>query len=153
MSGIVVRDEIPAAFTWVDFDSGLRVIVGADLDEFCAGNLNFDLVEITDKVQASGRIVSLLKGTVQTTVWDFLDFDCALFTTIDPVASGDAKLRSTDNDLDGTGPDDRNTNAWGLMAHGRLENTEGDRMSLNAFIRWVFGNNSGFHVTQKVVLN
>ena len=94
-----------------------------------------------------------MKGTVQTTVWDFTDFDCALFTTIDPVASGDARLRLTDNDTDGIGPDDRNTNAYGYMAHGRLENAEGDRMLLNAFIRFVFGNNSGFHVTQKVVLN
>ena len=153
ISGIVTRDQIPAAFTWVDFDSGLRVIVGADIDEFCAGNLNFDLVEVTDKVPASGRIIELLKGTVQTTVWDFLDFDCALFTTIDPVASGDAKLRSTDNDLEGTAPDDRNTNAWGFMAHGRLEGLDGTRMSLNAFIRYVFGNSSGFHVTSKVVLN
>ena len=153
MSGIVTRYEAPVGRTWVDFDSGLRVVVGADMDEFCAGIVNFDLVEITDIQLASERLLTLETGRVQATVWDFTDFDCALFTTNDPVASGFARMRTTDNDFFGTDPDDTNANAFGWMAHGKLEDQYGTRLMLNAFSRIVFGNNSGFHQTTKVILN
>lgn len=37
-SAIVFRDGIPSMVTWVDFESGLRVVAGADMDEFCAAS-------------------------------------------------------------------------------------------------------------------
>ena len=152
LSGIVTRGEAAVARSWVDFDSGLRIVVGADLDEFCAGVDNFDYVEITDIQLASGRIIGLDKGIVQTTVWDFTDFDCALFTTIDPVASGFARIRTTDNDLLGFEPGDSNTNAFGSMVHGKLEDPYGTRLILNAIQRIVVGDGT-FHLTTKIVLN
>lgn len=152
-SGTVTRGQEALAFTWVDFDSGLRIIIGADIDEFCGGVNNFDLVDFMRVEPQPERVIERLSGDVQTTVWDFLDFDCALFTTLEPVASGQARLRATDNDLFGIGDDDRHTNSWGLMAHGKLEDSFGTDMNLNAFLRQVFGNPSGYHRTAKVVLN
>ena len=141
-SGIVVRDDFNDAYTWIDPEAGLRVIVGADVDEFCAGNINFDLMAFQDVNLPFGRTVSNFGGLVQTTVWDFLEFDCNLFTTIDPVASGLARFRWVDNDL--WASDNNNSYAWTLMVHGRLEDPWGSRMSLSSHFTRVY--KDGFKV-------
>ena len=84
-------------------------------------------------------------------VWDFLAFDCELFTTIDPVASGDAKLRNVDNDLFGTV--DPNANAWSFMAHGQLEDPFGSRLVFSGHITQLFGPDIGFKVNSQIVLH
>lgn len=152
-SGIVTRDGFPVAYTWVDFDTGLRVIVGADMDEFCAGLNNFDIIPYQDVNLADARVITLGKGDIQTTVWDFLDFDCALFTTSEPVAYGRSKFMEVDNDLLGIGEEDNHTNTWGLSARGQLASADGGTVRLNAFIRQQFGNQGGYRVVRKVQLN
>jgi len=151
-SGIVVRGETPVGVTWVDLDSGLRVVLGADMDEFCAGIVNFELIAFQDANLPTGRIVSVATGEVQTRVWDFLDFDCDLFTTIAPVAAGSANLQNNDNDLQGSAVN--NTNTWGWTANGMLEWTaDGSPARFNGFVRQQFGNNSGPKVVSKINLN
>ena len=150
-SGVVVRDEAPVALTWVDAEAGLRVVVGADLDEFCAGIDNFDLIAFQDVNLPSGRILSNMSGFMQTTVWDFLDFDCGLFTTIDPVAAGFANLRGTDNDLFGSNIN--NANAWTWMVHGTLEDPWGTQLMLSGHVTRVFSNNGGFKINSQIVLH
>ena len=68
VSGIIVREGLPTAYTWIDLDTGLRVIVGVDMDEFCAGTIDFDIVDYQSAYLADGRIVDLGKGILQTTV-------------------------------------------------------------------------------------
>jgi hypothetical protein len=152
-SGVVLRDGNPVAYTWVDFDTGLRVIVGADMDEFCAGINNFDIIPYQDVNLPDGRLVTLGKGPIQTTVWDFLDFDCALFTTVEPVAYGRANFIEVDNDLFGIEEGDKNTNTWAYSARGRLATSDGGTVRLNAFVRQQFGNEGGFKIVRKVQLN
>ena len=150
VSGIVVRDGIPSAWTWVDTDTGLRVVVGADMDDFCAGIIDFDVVDFQDATLSSGRIIDLGKGMMTTSVWDFLDFDCALFNTSDPVAYGRSRLLTVDNDLQGTVVN--NTNTWGFMAQGRLMTSDGGTVQFNGYLRQQFGNDSGSKVVSKVQL-
>ena len=150
-SGIVTRGEDTVAVTWVDAEAGLRVIVGADMDEFCAGNEYAGLIAYQDVNLPSGRVVSNSGAIMQTTVWDFLNFDCALFTTIDPVASGYARVRYVDNDL--TGSVVNNTNSWTFMAQGKLEDPWGTPMILSAHITRQLGNDSGFKFNSQIVLH
>lgn len=151
-SGVVIRDEAPFAISWIDPEAGLRVIIGADMDEFCADTFNFDLIAFQDVNLPSGRIVSNMSAIMQTTVWDFLEFDCAMFTTIDPVASGFAKLRGLDNDL--TGSVVNNTNAWTWMVHGKLEDPWGTRMILSGHITRQFREGEPVTVlTSQIVLH
>lgn len=151
-SGIITREGKPVAYTWVDSDTGMRIVVGADMNEFCSGFNNFDIVPYHEANLPDGRLVSLGKGALQTTVWDFLVFDCALFTTEEPVASGRANFMEVDNDLFGIADGDKNTNTWAYSARGRLSATDGGTVQLNAFIRQQFGNDGGFKVIRKVAL-
>lgn len=155
-SGIVVRDEFPVAFTWVDTKAGTRVTIGVDVFEFCAGIINFDFVPYQDVLLPEDRpLLTLgLGDDMRTTVWPFLDFDCDLFTTVTPLAHGVSDLVHTDNDLFGAQPDDNNANAWGFMAHGILASPSGADAPFHAHIRLRFGNSAGFKVlSAKIVLN
>jgi len=151
-AGIIMRGETAVGLTWVDVDAGLRVVIGADMDEYCAGIVNFDLVDFQNGTLPSGRIVSLMKGgNLQTTVWDFLEFDCSLFTSVSPIASGTSRLMGVDNDLQGTVV--RNTNSWGWMAQGMLDAADGGRAQFNGFVRQQFGNDSGPKVVSQINLH
>lgn len=151
-SGIITRGETVVGVTWVDVDAGLRVVLGADMDEYCAGIVDFDVVAFQNANLPTGRTVSILVGEVQTRVWDFLAFDCNLFTTVAPVAAGSADLQNNDNDLAGTVVN--NTNTWGWTAQGMLAWTaDGSPANFSGFVRQQFGNNSGPKVVSKISLN
>ena len=152
-SGIIMRGERPAAYTWVDVDSGLRLIIGADINEFCSGIINFDLVAFQDAYLPEGRpILEILQGEdMQTTVWDFLPFDCVLFTSVDPAASGVADLVNTDNDLFGNAGD-RNANAWTFTAQGTLTLASGADAQLSAHLVQSFTGNGRYNVSSKISL-
>ncbi len=156
-SGIVERGEGVWALSWADPGTGWRVTFGVDMLEFCDGIVDFDEVHWADKVipQEVERIVSLAKkGEARTSVWPFMDFDCALFTTIDPLASGLSVLISPDNDL--TGTPGANMNSWGFMAHGRLSWTvDGShaQFSFHRRVQWDTIDGASFRVlSQKLVL-
>lgn len=123
----------------VDYKNGLSIIVGADIVEFCNTFSGFDLVNIQeiDVPEDANRIVQIANGdNVTTSVWPFTDFDCGLFTTQEPVASGTADFISTDNDLYvSSNPDNVNRNAFGFTANGQLTASEGSIKRLNAVSR------------------
>jgi len=151
-SGIIERAEFPAAFTWVDFKSGLRVTIGVDMLEYCDGIINFDLVWWQD-IYNPTRLLGQAQGELQAAVWDFLDFDCELFTTVPPVASGDAYFRIQDNSEYGVGEDDNFANSWNFHANGTLYYSDGGAPAqLNAFLKQLYGENSGYKMVPKVSL-
>jgi hypothetical protein len=126
--------------------NGISAIYGGDVVEFClTGDTEFDLVHIQDVAvpEDANRIVELIHGyDVNTTVWPFVEFDCDLFTSTEPLAAGAVDMRQTDNDLlVFLNPDNVNANAFGYMVHGRVYDKYGTRMNLNAFYRAVWDGN------------
>jgi len=119
-SGIVERSDGPSAYVFPDAATGWQVTFGVDMLEFCDGIADFDLLYWADKNLPNDpdRWVSLNKMEARTAVWPFLDFDCALFTTVEPLATGMSTFYFIDNDI--LGSDSPNTNSWGFMAAGTL---------------------------------
>ena len=91
---------------------------------------------------------------MQASVWPFTGFDCGLFTSTSPVASGVADFIYTDNSLPGVGPDDDFANAWGFRAHGTLSYTDGGGpASFSAHLNMKYNNSTGYSQTSKISLN
>jgi hypothetical protein len=151
-SGIVVRDDLPIAGTWIDVKAELRVVVGADMLEFCAGIIDFDLVPHHMVFLPGGRDVFLYKGPMYTTVWPFLDFDCDLFTTVTPLAAGYADVVNTDNDP--FSADANTANPYGFMAHGTLTRPSGEDALFSGHWRalWDYDLNEPVVLSQKIRL-
>jgi len=154
-SGIVTRGGVPFALIWVDESAGLRAMVGGDVREYCAGVVDFDLVSWQDVLVAEDvdRVFQRFVGhDMYTTVWDFLDFDCAKFTSMDPIAFGTSTMRGTDNDVYGTTV--HNARAWGLMAQGTLAWTaDGSPASFSGHQRIHYTDAGGIKVTQEINLH
>ncbi len=138
----VVRYDGIVYLHTVDEAKGLSAIVGADIVEFCNSFRGFDLVSIQDiqVPEDANRIVEIAHGDdVTTSIWPFTDFDCGLFTTVEPVATGTTDVVNTDNDLEVfNNPDNVNWNAYGFTAHGRLTAPDGSTMQLNVMSRCVW---------------
>jgi hypothetical protein len=103
---------------------GIQALFGLDPADVCG--FDFDLVyiqEITLPNEEVDRIVSVLQGdNIQTSVWDFTGFNCVLYGSETPLATGYSRLINTDNDLVGFLTDRENANAFGVNAHGQLDN-------------------------------
>jgi hypothetical protein len=148
---IVVRFELDGedgvGFFYADERKGLSVTIGVDVVADCNGTFDADLVSIQEihVPEDANRIISLLNGDdLTTTVWPFTEFDCGLFTTIEPVATGTSDLVLTDNDLDvGLTPDNVNWNAFGFTAHGLLTAQDGSDVHFNGVERCVWDGNNG----------
>ena len=125
-SGVVERNEAAIALTFIDAKAGLRVIVGADIDEFCAGTINFDLVAVQDIVN---ELVMVLVG----------------------MGEHDVVNRELFNDLFGSNIN--NANAWTWMVHGTLEDPWGTQLMLSGHVTRVFSNNGGFKINSQIVLH
>lgn len=153
-SGIVVRGETDIGLVWGDQKTGLMVAIGFDPLEYCSGIENFDLISYTDKWLPNGRpLVTVEKGDdLRTSIWPFLDFDCELFASMDPLAVGTSDLVATDNDFFGASPDDSNANAWGFRAHGPVMLGDGLMMDFSGHANYRYSNKAGFKVNTKVVL-
>lgn len=153
-SGVVTRGEDTVGLTWVDFDSGLRVILGADIVEFCSGIIDFDVVYRQSVEPPIGEdwIIQRLYGEVRAQVFDFLDFDCELFLNNEPIAAGYVMLTATDNDLTQEGQG--NANAWGFMAHGDVYSPDGVEFALSAVVRQLYlKKQDDFRATASIVLH
>jgi hypothetical protein len=154
-SGIVTRGDALFALTWIDEQLGLRAVVGADVEEFCTGVVNFDLISWQDVLIAEdvNRVFERFVGhDMYTTVWDFLDFDCAKFTSLNPIAFGTATMRGTDNDVYRTSV--HNAHAWGLMAQGTLAWTaDGSPAHFSGHQRIHFTSTEGLKLTQTISLH
>ena len=152
VSGIIVRGETVVAVTWVDWEAGLRVVIGADMDEFCADIYDFDFFAYQDGTLPDGRTFTVgVGGNMQTRVWDFLEWECDLLTTIPPIAVGTSRLMNVDNSLAGVGEDDNFTNTWAWSAQGVLVGADGGRAPFNGFLRQVYGNDGVGYLAVSVI--
>lgn len=127
-----------------DAKSGLALVIGTDPVQLCQGIVNFDLVSIMDiNVPTDAqRISQLIKGTdVTTSVWNYdpnVGFACSNVLSEAPVATGTSNLVSTDNDLTVFLYDNKDHNAFGFNAHGKLTGPNGEPYAFSAFSRTVW---------------
>lgn len=138
---IVIRTDDEAAWFLPEEEAGMSVALGWDPLEFCGGTVEFDVLSLQEisVPEDANRLIDLLKGEVRTSVWPFIVFDCGLFTTVEPLATGYSDLVSTDNDLRVfLNPDNINANAFGLVAHGALYDADGDRKQFSFMDRLVW---------------
>ena len=152
-SGIVVREDYEVATFYVDLESGLSVSIGVDPFEFCTGPAEFDFVTFQTAIHRDGRQIDHGMGELRAVVHPFTTFDCDLFTTVEPLATGMATIVSTDNDLFGTAPGDKNANAWGLTGHGTLVTPGGEFVQLSFNYRARYNNSQGYKEVVKVSLH
>jgi hypothetical protein len=119
-SGIVTRDEAEDFGIIVDQEAGLILITGIDPVEFCAGNTDSDGLPniIVDIPSDPERLARFVRGEGQTSVWDFVQFNCDMFNALQPVAVGMAVTNYTDNDFN-LAPTP-NANAFGFTVNGTL---------------------------------
>jgi hypothetical protein len=140
---IVMRFEDTIGLFIPDQSTGISVTIAADVVQDCEiGDPAFELVRIQHLAvpEDANRINEVLHGDdLSATVWPFTEFDCDLFTTVDPIAVGTVDLRGTDNDLVVyLNPDNVNANAFGFMAHGVVYDENGESMRLNTILRAVW---------------
>lgn len=140
---LVVRFEGEFLYWYADARSGLSVGIGADPAQTCAGNWDeISLVDTqwVDVPDDANRIIEITHGDdVITNVWPFTEFDCGLFTTVEPVATGASALVLTDNDVFVyENPDNVNHNAFGFTAHGYLTTADGRSVRFNGVSRCVW---------------
>jgi len=138
-SGIVVRGTYDMGRVFVDEDAGLLLIAGGDVVEWCStGDTEWSLVTYFDKDLQDGlRLNTIEKAQVTASVWAFTDFDCDLFMTEQPLATGMAIYRMHDNDFFGPRFCEikNNMNAWGHSVIGTLYSPSGEIRHLN-FREW-----------------
>lgn len=135
-SGIVTREDREFAVFDVDEKAGISSVLGVDPVAFCSGTGEFEFVSYADKaVQNDLRSVRVGRGEVTASVWPFTVFDCSLFLTEMPLASGIAKLVDRDNDYFGLERCDekQNINSFGYQAHGALYNYDGERKQFSMY--------------------
>ena len=137
-TGVVTREEVEVAHFWVDFDTELLIVVGADIVEFCDGIIDWDVVygQYVQPPTDDEWLMEMRKGEVRAQVFDFVDFDCDLFLTNEPLASGMVQLITTDNDVWQSGKP--NANAWGYMASGFVYTSDDVELALSAVVRYVY---------------
>jgi hypothetical protein len=144
-SGIVIRGGAYGSISWMDEESGLRAVFGISMADYCAGNLNFtDYVTGMIVFTPSGDVHRNQQAPIYTEVYGFTDWDCELFTTIGPLATGYSMLKNVDNDLDGVSPDDPSANAWKWTANGVLAYTADDSKAIfKLYRKFVYSNQFG----------
>jgi len=142
---IVMRSEVTFAVFYVDPETGRSAVHGADIVEFCQGTIDFDLVDLQriDVPEDANRVNDILQGDdVTTSVWPFTTFDCGLFTTVTPLATGTADVVLTDNDVFVfLNPESTNSNAFGFRARGALADSDGDKVQFSGHCNCVWDGN------------
>lgn len=124
----VIRFEFGYGLILTDPDLGIEVTYGFDPVALCDGTATFDVVSIMQVNGPQGRAHAVVQGDdLQTRVWPFASesFDCDLFTSATPIASGVSDLVATDNDVVGGNPDARHVNSLGYRARGVLTLADG----------------------------
>lgn len=140
-SGIVIRDEYNNAWVDIDMDTGLLAVTGVNIVQWCTDGAPFDTIYYADKnLQDGFRLNTLEKAEVTTSVWPFTVFDCALFTSVPPLATGVANYRLHDNDLFGNQfcEEKNNANAFGRKVNGKLYSPQGEGRNLNMHVWGIY---------------
>lgn len=154
-SGVVVRFEGLAGFPFfvtIDSERGLTAIQGIDIVQACQGNPTFESVGIQQIQNPSGAVGELLKGDdLTTSVWPFAGFNCFLFTTTDPLATGTSSILRHDNDIAVSGS---RTNAFGWRGSGDLYNGVGETVRFHNIVQvLILQNGSLKDVVSNIFLN
>jgi hypothetical protein len=141
---IVLWYDDPFSFGFPDYRSGLAAWFGIDIAAACSGgDPNISLIHIQDLTlpQADQRIIRVANSdALPVTVWrvDNLDeWGCPIGTAA-PIASGQVRVRNTDNDVFAFVGDNPNANAWGVTAQGTLTRTTGQRLQFSSVYRNVW---------------
>ncbi len=155
-SGVVTRGDFAFATFDVDASAGISSILGADPVEFCSGPFDFDFITFADKIVQNGlRLNTIGRGHVTASVWPFTVFDCDLFLTIPPLATGTAKVVNNDNDLFGNAfcDEKNNINSFGWQGHGTLYSPAGEKRQFSMFFHALFDCDDGsFDAKTKIKL-
>lgn len=158
---IVLRiEDNRFARVFIDVEKGVSSIMGIDIVAACLGIGRFNIsdvqrVDVPDELERRLRFVH--GDDLDTSVWPFVivnPFNCVPFLTTDPLATGQADLRLTDNDV-APSPEGKNANAFGWMGHGTLEGPGGEALNYSAHTRCVGTNaKSGlrFNCSEKINL-
>ena len=142
-SGIVSRGEFGYGFWEVDTASGMGATLGGDIIEYCS-DPEFDdwsLISYADKNLQNGfRLNAFARGELTASVWPFTIFDCDLFLTVQPLATGMAKLVDRDNDLFGWEYCDEknNMNSFSRHAQGTLYTPSGAKRQFSMYTQGLF---------------
>lgn len=159
---IVFRFEgfTPSIPIWVpDMKRGISASLGIDTIDFCT-TFTFDTVEpVSIKnilvPEDPNRVNEQISGYVLAQVWPFTVFDCAMFLSVPPLATGYVKVNGTDNDLFVfNNPDNVNHNAFGITAHGDVVDLTGDMRKFSFAYRanWDGNDPTSFNEVFKVQL-
>lgn len=155
-TGIVIRGQDPAGTNWGDPVRGLRITIGYDPVDRCldpANYTDYDLVIWADKFLPTGRDNSLNQWKdARIAVWPFFANDCALFSTIQPLATGYGDANWLDNDFFGSS--NQNSNIWGAMVHAALTSTaDGSTMQVSGHYKILWDKKSPARIlTRNIIL-
>jgi hypothetical protein len=157
---IIVRGEDIFLLSTEDYKAGLTAIHNGDVVEYCQGNEEpAVLIDYQDiySPKYEDRIIEILHGEdVPTTVWPFaVDWEdenwCDMFLTNDPIATGTAKLRATDNDVYAwTYTDNKHSNAFGWTSQGLLYSLSDEPVRFSSVYREVWDGIDGSRVANFV---
>lgn len=139
----VIRSLWYYAVWFADAETNTGVILGADALEYCNGIVDFDIVPVQDVINPQDQLIinELIRASdVRATVWPFTTFDCGLFQTNQPLASGTVDMVTTDNNYyayleENTG---ERVNTFGTMARGKLVTPDGDWANFRLTYRYVW---------------
>ena len=157
--GIVFRGEEIFLFATEDYMKGLTALHNGDVVEWCETGeeplVYFDF-QVIESPANENRIIEIDHGEdVPTEVWPFLvDWEaediCEQFLESEPIASGYAKMRVTDNDLFVWAYPNKNANAFGWVSQGRLLGPEGEVVHFNSIFRATWDGIDGERVSNFV---
>jgi hypothetical protein len=133
------------AYGFLDANTGWMLVLGVnDLSSLCSGSGGMDWFTLNDIYLPNAdpelrRNVYQLKGDgIATMAWradTWPDDFCTFAASTPPAAVGTANLIVTDNDFYAPDQDNKNSNAWGRKANGRLIAPDGQVYQLNFVYR------------------
>lgn len=155
-SGVVTRDSYNGGWVDVDPNAGMLSVLGFDIVQWCTDGAPFELISYSDKLVQSGlRLNTLEKAELTASVWPFTVFDCDLFTTVAPLATGTASYRLHDNDLFGNEfcEEKNNANAFGRKANGTLYSPSGKKKQFSMHTTGIYDCETGTFPLFKTKIN
>lgn len=150
----ITRFEEHFAACWSDATSGLRachstVPLGGGDETDCGPQELLDPVQVQDvgllidpEEFWTSWLHRNLTGRVWITVRDLNQPGACFDNRL--VGEGWGQIRLVDNDLFGVGGPDRNANAWGFSAHGKLTSPAGEALVYSGHLHFRYNNSAGF---------
>jgi hypothetical protein len=117
MGAVITRGERTLGIVFQDVESGLTIFHGVDIEEFCSGVVDFDVVDfkhIETPSEAKGLIRQLKGEDLRASIWPWSEWSCSRVQRTDPLATGLAKLVYTNNG-------GLKSRTWGYRTHGTTD--------------------------------